>query len=59
MVNPIEYLQQVKLELSKVTWPKRQTTLNMTILVLTVSIIMGFYLGAIDLVFAWLIASMV
>lgn len=57
MVNPLAYLQEVRTEISKVTWPSRQKTWDMTLMVLVVSVIVGVYLGVTDLVFAKLLAA--
>jgi preprotein translocase SecE subunit len=51
MVIPTVYLQQVSRELKKVTWPSRATTIEMTMLVIAVSIIVGAYLGVLDYFF--------
>lgn len=56
MINPVQYLSQVKLELQKVTWPTKEKTLNMTILVVVISAILGLYLGIIDFAFNRLVA---
>lgn len=57
MVSPIAYLKEVRVELTKVTWPSRATTLNMTLLVVTVSAILGVYLGVIDYVFRQVVTN--
>lgn len=44
-----EYLQGSKAELSKVVWPSRQTTINHTLMVIGVSIVIALFLGLIDL----------
>ena len=51
MVSPFAYLKEVRTELTKVSWPSRATTLNMTLLVVTVSAFLGIYLGVIDYAF--------
>lgn len=55
MVSPVAYLKEVRTELTKVSWPARATTLNMTLLVVVVSAILGVYLGVIDYAFAQLV----
>ncbi len=42
-------------ELRKVTWPTRQETAHLTVVVIVVSILFGIVLGAADLGFSWLI----
>jgi preprotein translocase subunit SecE len=55
MFNPVTYLQEVNQEIRKVTWPTRKQTQQMTTLVLIVSIIVGVFVGALDLAFQALI----
>ncbi|NMB57307.1 preprotein translocase subunit SecE [Candidatus Beckwithbacteria bacterium] len=54
--NPIEYLKQVRIELKKVDWPKKDLIIKSTILVLVVSIIIGTFLGGLDFGFTKLFA---
>ena len=42
-------------ELRKVTWPSRDDTWYLTVVVLVVSIAFGVFLGGIDIFFNWLI----
>jgi preprotein translocase subunit SecE len=48
----IESLQrtyrETRAEMSKITWPDQQTTRNLTIVVIGLSIILGLFLGGID-----------
>lgn len=46
------YFREVKLELSKVVWPKRADVVKLTATVIILSAIVGLYLGALDLTFA-------
>jgi len=55
MVNPLVYLQEVASELRKVTWPNLTQARNMTILVIVVTLLMGVYIGGLDLGFQKLI----
>lgn len=59
MVSPVVYFQQVVDELKKVNWPTFEQTRNMTILVITVSVLMGIYVGALDFAFQRLMALLV
>lgn len=45
----IRYLSEVRSEMSKVTWPSRNQTVKMTIIVLIVSVIVGILIGGLDL----------
>jgi preprotein translocase subunit SecE len=44
-------------ELRKVTWPTRQDTFNLTLVVVVVSVAVGLTLGGIDLLFNWFIEN--
>jgi len=48
MVKPLTYLREVKVELEKVSWPSRQKTLNMTALVIGVSVFLAAFVAAAD-----------
>jgi len=39
-------------ELKKVTWPSRQETIRLTVVVLLISLIIGAYVGIIDILLA-------
>lgn len=45
-------LSGIQDELKKVTWPTRQTTVYLTIVVITLSLIVGLYVGIIDVLMA-------
>ena len=50
-MNPtkiINFLKEVREEMGKVTWPTRNQTIKMSLLVVAVSIIFGVFLGALD-----------
>lgn len=51
MTNPVDFLAEVTVELEKVVWPTRQQTIKLTIIVIMVTIIVGFFIVAIDFVF--------
>lgn len=40
-------------ELRKVTWPTRQETINLTVVVIVISLLFGLVLGAADFAFSW------
>ena len=44
----IKYLKEVRLELSKVIWPKRPEVIKLTITVILISAIVGLYVGVLD-----------
>ncbi len=47
-MNPVTYLREVKGELEKVVWPKRNHVVKLTLTVLLVSVIVGAYIGTLD-----------
>jgi len=43
------FLGEVRSELGKVSWPTPRQTINLTIVVVVVSLVVGFYVGGIDI----------
>ena len=56
--NPITFLQQVRQEVSKVTWPGRNEVLISTIMVLVLVIAASLFFLAADQVISWLVGLM-
>ena len=52
-VNPLKFLQEVRQEVGKVTWPTRQETLVSTIMVLIFVTLASIFFLAADQVIAW------
>ena len=50
-----QYLIEAWSELKKVAWPTRQTVVNLTLIVLGVSIAVGIYIAVLDAAFHALI----
>lgn len=50
MQNILSFVQSVKLELTKVTWPTRKETLATTGVVIIIVCIISLYLGLCDIV---------
>lgn len=48
MKSILNFLSEVKLELEKVTWPKREVVVNYLGLVITISIVVAVFVGSID-----------
>jgi len=44
-----QFFREVKVELKKVTWPSRKETIASTSVVLITVLLIGFYLGIVDL----------
>jgi preprotein translocase subunit SecE len=47
--NLVQYFQDSKVELKKVTWPSRKETVGLTWVVLMFVVIISFFLGVSDL----------
>ena len=50
-MNIVMYLKEVKTELTKISWPSREDSIRMTLVVLGVSLGVGLYIGGLDYVF--------
>lgn len=53
--SPIKFLKEAKKELFRVVWPKREEVVKLTLIVVSLSIVVGLYLGALDFVFTKII----
>lgn len=53
--NPFEFIQQVRTEVSKVTWPTRKETVITTIMVLIMSVVAALFFLAGD----WVLSNIV
>lgn len=51
MKSILVFLREVKLELTKVTWPKRSDVVKLTTIVLLISGFVGVYVGGLDYLF--------
>lgn len=49
--SPVVFLKEVKAELKKVIWPSKPEVVKLTVVVLAVSVLVGIYIGGLDLVF--------
>ena len=49
------FLKEVKVEMKKVNWPDKKTTLRYTLIVLGVSLVVAIYLGGLDVLFTTLL----
>jgi len=57
-VNIWEFFQDVHHELERVIWPSHEDTWTFTLIVLITITIVGFWMGALDWIFAHLIAAL-
>lgn len=51
--NPFTFLQQVRQETAKVTWPSRRETMISTLMVLVFAFVAAIFFFAADQVMAW------
>lgn len=58
-VNPAKFLLEVKAELLKVTWPTKAQVIRLTGVVVAISLLVGLYIGALDLIFTKLVEFVV
>jgi preprotein translocase subunit SecE len=49
------WIMDIISELRKVVWPTREDVVNLTIVVVVVTVIIGAVLGGVDIAFGWLI----
>jgi preprotein translocase subunit SecE len=47
-----EFVREVLAEFRKVAWPSRQELINSTVVVITVTVVVSLFLGAVDVVLA-------
>lgn len=52
MNSILKYLNETKEEMKNVKWPTRKQAINFTVIVIIVSIIIAYYLGLFDYLFA-------
>jgi len=48
--KPINFLNQVKIELGKVSWSNRQELIGSTVVVIVITAILAVFIGVIDVV---------
>jgi preprotein translocase subunit SecE len=51
--NPFEFIQQVRAETAKVTWPTRNETIVTTIMVFIMAILAAIFFFLVDQVLGW------
>ena len=54
-----EYIKETRGELKHVIWPSRSQTINYTIIVIVLSIVLAYYLGIFDYVFGRLLEKVI
>ena len=58
-VSPALFVRQVKQEASKITWPTRAETMQGTIAVLVICVVLAVFLFVVDSVFAGIIHKII
>ncbi len=49
MTGPLAFFRETYDELKKVTWPSKEELIRLTVIVITISVVVGIYIGGIDL----------
>jgi len=57
-LNPLKFLQEVRQEVGKVTWPTRNETMISTVMVLVMVVIASFFFLAADQLISWFVQLM-
>ena len=57
-VNPLKFLQEVRQEVGKVTWPSRNETMISTVMVLVFVALASLFFLAADQIISWLVQLM-
>jgi preprotein translocase subunit SecE len=58
MINKaLQFFQEAKVELMNVNWPTKKQTINYTLLVVAVSIVVALFLGGLDSVFSYILKT--
>ena len=56
--KPVNFLNEVKLELSKVSWSTRQELIGSTLVVIVITVILAVFIGVVDLVLSKILSLM-
>jgi len=57
--NPVKFLKQVETELKKVVWPTKKEAGKMTAVVISVSLVVGSFIGFLDFAFTKVMQSII
>ena len=52
-----KFINEVKVEATKIVWPERKVTMGLTAVVIILSAVASFYLGTVDLLLGKIVAS--
>lgn len=53
--SPRRWFGDIVAELKKVTWPSRREVVNLTTVVVVISLLLGLVMGGADLLFGWVV----
>lgn len=56
--NPLEFLQEVRQEAKKITWPSRRETMITTIMVLIMVVLASVFFLVVDAILKWGVEKM-
>jgi len=59
MTSPLKFLQETYTELKLVIWPNRSEIIRLTLIVITISVFVGIYIGGLDLGFTKLMSFII
>jgi preprotein translocase subunit SecE len=52
-VNPVEFVQEVRQEAKKITWPSRRETMITTVMVLIMVVLASVFFLVVDMILKW------
>ncbi len=55
----VTFLKEVRVELTKVSWPSRSQLFMYSGVVIGISLFFALYLGGLDMLFAWILGLLV
>jgi len=58
MQKVLQFLKEVKTEFNNITWPKKEALIQLTIVVISISIIISLILGGIDYILTQSLAAL-
>ena len=57
MNKVIQFFLEAKVEMLKVNWPTKKQTINYTLLVVAVSVVVAGFLGGLDSIFGYILRT--
>lgn len=57
MKKIFDFIIEAKAELLKVNWPTKKQTLNYTLIIIGVSVVISLFLGSLDYLFGWILKN--